>query len=114
MAHKYDDPPAYAGSPGPQAPPQAYYHNQGQQAYGSPAPGGPGPYGPPPGQYYQPGPQMGYYPPQQHQPYPQQGGYYPAQQPQGYYQDDRRRGPGFMEACLASLACCCCLDCLLF
>jgi len=109
MANKYDDPPAY-GSPPPQPPPQAYYHNQGpSQPY-------PDQYGPPPGQqgYYQPGPQMGYYQ-QQQQPYPQQGGYYPAQQPQGYYQDDRRGGgPGLMEACLASLACCCCLELCLF
>jgi hypothetical protein len=51
-------------------------------------------------------------------PYPPGGGY-PAGygyygRPQGGYVDDRRN-IGFMEAMLASLACCCCLDaCLLF
>jgi hypothetical protein len=110
MVNKYDQPPAYVASPGPQ-PPQPAYHNYPPQA-SSPYGGGPqggygqGPYGPPPpqqgGYYQQP---MGYYP---QQPQPGYG------QPQGYYRDDRRSGPGFMEACLASLACCCCLDCLLF
>lgn len=52
------------------------------------------------------GPQGGYY----------NGGYAPGYGPQGQYLDDRRGGsPGFAEALLASLACCCCLDaCLLF
>ena len=118
-----DEPPAYSG--GPQQPPQAHYGAS------------PGPYGhpdpsmspPPAGGYYQPNPQMGYYPQQQGpyppQQYPQQGpypqqGYYqqgygpgPYGPQQGYYQE-RSRGPGFAEALLASLACCCCLDCLLF
>jgi hypothetical protein len=72
-------------------------------------------YGPGGGGYYQQGPPMAY---------PQQGGYpgggYPPQQggyyaPQGQYMDHQRGNAGFMEALLASLACCCCLDaCLLF
>jgi hypothetical protein len=43
------------------------------------------------------------------------GGYAPGYGPQGQYLDDRRGGSvGFMETFLASLACCFCLDCLLF
>lgn len=104
MSHKYDEPPAYGayGGGAPQ-PPEAAYQGY-QQGYQQ---------GPPQGNYYEPGPQMGYY--QQHpaygQPYPPQGGYY--QQPNGYYRDNRS-GPGCLEAMLAGLACCCCLDCLLF
>jgi hypothetical protein len=33
----------------------------------------------------------------------------------GYYGNQRSGEAGFLEACLAGLACCCCLDaCLLF
>jgi len=83
-----------------------------------------GGYGSSQGGYYAPGPQMGYggYPQQRQMGYQQQGaygggyngggGYYGS--PQGGYADNRRGGSGFMEAMLASLACCCCLDCLLF
>ena len=96
-------------SPYPEPSPSPYY----QQGQGYP--GGPqGTYGQQRG-YYQQGPPMAY---------PQQGGYpqqYPSSQggyyaPQGGYADRGRGGnAGFMEALLASLACCCCLDaCLLF
>ncbi|KAK3936385.1 hypothetical protein QBC46DRAFT_31415 [Diplogelasinospora grovesii] len=114
MSNKYDEPPAYSQAQqqpgGPPMPPQPAYHGN---PYSQGPPGGP--YGAPPGGYYQPGPQMGYGPQPGYGPggYPPQGGYYP---PQGgyYHQEQDRRGPGFMEALLASLACCCCLDCLLF
>jgi len=114
MATKPDAPPAYTG---PQQPAPAHYNQNG---YGQPDPS----MSPPQGGYYQPNPQMGYY--QQPQGPYQQGPYQqgPYQGQQGYYQqgygqqggyyDDRSRGPGFAEALLASLACCCCLDCLLF
>ncbi|KAI0914932.1 hypothetical protein F4824DRAFT_264236 [Ustulina deusta] len=116
MSQKYDDPPAYHGSPGPQAP-QAAYH---QQPYGG-DPNYPG-YAPGPNMGYhqqQPGgyppPQQGgYYPPQQGygQYPPQQGGYYPPQG--GHYQQDGRgaAGGGCLGALLGTLACCCCLDLL--
>lgn len=64
---------------------QGYYGQQGQGGYGPPQQGG----------YYN-------------------GGYAPGYGPQGQYVDQRRSGPGFAETLLASLACCCCLDCLLF
>lgn len=96
-----------------------YPPTQGYPQQGYPPQGG---YGPPqgaygaPGGYYQQGPPMAYpqqgrYPGGEYP--PQQGGYYG---PQGGYMDQRRGGnAGFMEALLASLACCCCLDaCLLF
>ncbi|KAK8080543.1 hypothetical protein PG997_008361 [Apiospora hydei] len=98
-----DEPPAYParGYPPPQ---DAQYGGYGGM--------------PPQGGYYQPGPQMGYY---QQQPgygpgYPPQQGYYgqPGYYPQGQYQNQRSGGPSFAETLLASLACCCCLDCLLF
>ncbi|KAK3318514.1 hypothetical protein B0H66DRAFT_603098 [Apodospora peruviana] len=106
MAQKYDEPPAY-GHGGPQAPQQAYYPpQQGPGGYGAPPPqGGHGQ------DYYQPGPQMGYGQQPGYGP-PHQGGYYPQGQPQGHYGNDRKSGPGFFEACLAGMACCCCLDIL--
>ncbi|KAE9364095.1 hypothetical protein N431DRAFT_432185 [Stipitochalara longipes BDJ] len=75
---------------------------QGGGGYYQQPPMGYGPgYGPQSGY----GPQGGYY----------NGGYAPGYGPQGQYMDNRRGGSGFMEAMLASLACCCCLDaCLLF
>jgi hypothetical protein len=115
MSHKVDEPPAY--NQGPHPPQQAYYGGQSSQY-------------PPNDGYYQPGPQMNYnqqypagpYPPQgygqQQGPYPPQQGYGPQghHPPQGgYYQDDRGRGAGstgILGACLAAMACCCCLDCL--
>ncbi|KAI0432535.1 hypothetical protein F5Y09DRAFT_140432 [Xylaria sp. FL1042] len=120
MSHKYDDPPAYHGSPSPQAP-QAAYHQQpysGDPNYPGYSPGpNMGYYQQQPGGY--PPPQQGgYYPPQQqgygHYP-PQQGGYYPPQG--GYYQQDGRGAAGgaaggCLGALLGALACCCCLDIL--
>ncbi|KAK2066987.1 hypothetical protein P8C59_000761 [Phyllachora maydis] len=124
MANKQEDPPAYSASK-PQAPQAAYQGYQHPAGY----PGGPPPQvgypyqqqqqqqqGPPPaGAYYQQGPPPpgGYYQPGPHMMYGPGPGY---GQPQGYYQtNNNNRGsqPGCMEALLASLACCCCLDCLL-
>jgi hypothetical protein len=78
---------------------QGGYYQQPQPGYGP----GYGQQGYGPGGY---GPQGGYH----------NGGYAPGYGPQGQYLGDRRGGNvGFMEAMLASLACCCCLDaCLLF
>ncbi|KAH8656130.1 hypothetical protein BGZ60DRAFT_567964 [Tricladium varicosporioides] len=106
----------YGASPAPQFahpqhPQNAYYppgpNDPSQQYYGQPPMGynqqGQNPYGP---QGYYAGPQQGYYGPNGQQ------GYYG--QPQGQYIDQRgnRGGPGFMEACLGALACCCCLELL--
>ena len=79
--------------------------------------------------YYQPNPNMGYYPPQQQGPYAQgpytqgpyaqgpyaQGPYGPQQgyYPQGRYQDRYQDSSfGCLEGLMASLACCCCLELL--
>jgi hypothetical protein len=107
MNNKYEDPPAYS-----QAGQQQQYPQYPQEAYHGYS------QGPPAGGYYG-GQQMHYGQPQG--PYPPQQGYGPGpygpgpyqQQPYGYY-DDRRGGPGMCEGLLAAMACCCCLDCLLF
>ena len=127
--NKGDEPPPYAG--GHPAPPQQAYGGSAAPYQGSYSPGPQQQYQQPHQQYYQPGPQMGYYN-QQQGPYPAgQGPYPPPNQygqpnqygpPQGYYQggpgympQDRRDDKGgLMGGLLAGLACCCCLDCLLF
>ncbi|KAL3421180.1 hypothetical protein PVAG01_07625 [Phlyctema vagabunda] len=91
-------PPHQGGYGGGYGAPQEGYPPQGYPPQGYPPNNG----------YYGQNPQMGY---QQQQQYgPPQGMYYGGQ-PQGQYVE-RRRGPGFCEAVLASLACCCCLDLL--
>lgn len=116
----------YYGSSQYNQPMQPYYQGNGTPQLQPQIPeGGFGPYGggPPQGNgYYAPPGPMGY---QQQPPYG--GGYGPGYGP-GYggggYYDNRGYGggygggggsSGFMEAMLASLACCCCLDvCCLF
>ena len=109
---------AYFGSPPPQQlgygspPPQGYYGGPGPMPgpmmmqpggtyYGPPQPGGPGGYGPQGQWAAAPG---GYGP-------PQGGGMY--YQDRGYY--ERRDGKeGICAGIFGALACCCCLDALLF
>ncbi|KAH6635301.1 hypothetical protein B0J18DRAFT_406854 [Chaetomium sp. MPI-SDFR-AT-0129] len=111
--NKHDEPPAYHNPNNP--------YNNSPNPHGSPAPGG----------YYQQQQPMGYGQGQ----YPQGGGYpQPQPGPGGYYQQGpygpahgyghggpqmygppqqrQKSGPGMLEACLAGLACCCCLDLL--
>jgi len=125
-AYRINSPaPAHTQSP---APSSDYYGASPYQgnAYPQPNNGYPpqlnGYYAPGPQMGYSQQPQMGYGPEYGQRGYgPPQGGYYnggyaPGYGPQGQYLDDRRGGStGFMEAMIASLACCCCLDaCLLF
>lgn len=99
---KYGDPPAYSqsGLQQPQPAYQGYQQSPPPQGYYAAPQMGYYQQGPPPGQY---GQQYGPYGPQPYQ-----------QQPYGYYDDRRGMGPGACEAMLAAMACCCCLDCLLF
>ncbi len=107
-----------------------YYQQQPQMGYGQPppqqhyAPGPGGPY-PPQGQYAYPpqhGQQPAYYPPQQRQksgpvsfPWPHG---VDATKPDGmacacaFATKLTMARQGFFEACLAGMACCCCLDIL--
>jgi hypothetical protein len=108
MSHKHDEPPAYGNNPS--YPQQAYYQG-----------GGPPPQQGAAGGYYQQQQPMGYggHPQQQQQQGPpppggyyQQGPYPPQGQYHGQHQEQKSSGPGFFSACLAGLACCCCLDML--
>ncbi|KAL2158991.1 hypothetical protein VTH06DRAFT_3022 [Thermothelomyces fergusii] len=115
MSTKHDDPPAYNNNDNnnPAYPQPAYqqHQQQGGAAAGyyqqqPPMGYGQAPYGPPPaagGYYYPPQQQQGPY--QGPGPYPPAGYYQPA--PYGPPQQREKSGPGFFEACLAGMACCC-------
>ncbi|KAK4134267.1 hypothetical protein BT67DRAFT_442179 [Trichocladium antarcticum] len=140
MSHKPDDPPAYGAHPPPN-PPQPSYGGSGgpppapQPNYSSYPDGSASAYyqaGPPMGYHgqahphpppmpmpmpMQPQPQPGYYSGAPGGPYgpPPPGQGYPPQQGGMYYppQERQKSGrPGIFEACLAGMACCCCLDIL--